>query len=116
MKRQSCQDKENLVRLVSQSPESRGKIRTVEESRLQRPTTRDGLREALVASQPIDEAALEALAPARAETIRAYLVGRGLDSGRVSVAPEATTVEPDTKETAATKSEKWVRCQLELKS
>lgn len=77
---------------------------------------RDGLREALVASQPIAEAALEALAPARAETIRAYLVGRGLDSGRVSVAPEATTVEPDTKETAATKSEKWVRCQLELKS
>jgi len=77
---------------------------------------RDGLREALVASQPIDQAALAALAPARAEAIRSYLVGQGLDAARVSVAPEATVVEPDKKETAATESKKWVRCRLELTS
>jgi hypothetical protein len=77
---------------------------------------RDGLREALVASQPIDEAALEALAPARAESIRAYLVERGLDQARVSISPEAVMVEPEKKETAATDSEKWVRCRLELNS
>jgi hypothetical protein len=76
---------------------------------------RDALRESLVASQPIDDAALQALAPARAEAIRAYLVDQGgFDAVRVSVAPEAVMVEPDAKETAATESENWVRCQLEL--
>ncbi len=75
---------------------------------------RDAVREALVASQPIDEAELAALAPARAEAIRAYLEGRGLDAARVSISPEAVMVEPEKKETAATGSEKWVRCRLEL--
>jgi len=77
---------------------------------------RDALREALTTSQPVEDAALAALAPARAEAIRTYLVERGLDETRVSISPEATVVEPDKKETAATESERWVRCQLELNS
>jgi len=60
----------------------------------------------LEASQPIDDGAVAALAPARAEAIRAHLVGSGgLDSGRVSVAPEPQVL---------TDSGGWVRCQLEL--
>ena len=58
---------------------------------------------------------MAALAPARAEAIRAYLVDQGgLDPARVSVAPEPTVEEPEQKETAATGSENWVRCKLEL--
>jgi hypothetical protein len=78
---------------------------------------RYGIWEALVASQPIDKALLKALAPARAEAIRAYLVDQnGLDAARVSVAPEAVMMKPEKKETAATDSKNWVRCQLELES
>jgi len=78
---------------------------------------RGDLREALIASQPIDEAVMQALGPARAEAIRAYLVEQaGLDSARVVVAPEETATQPEEKETAATGSENWVRCRLELKS
>ena len=76
---------------------------------------RDDLHEALIASQPVDQATVAALAPARAEAIRGYLVDQaGLDPARVSVAPEATAEEPEKKETAATGSENWVRCKLEL--
>jgi hypothetical protein len=76
---------------------------------------RDGLREALIASQPVDPGMVAALAPARVEAIRAYLVEQaGLDPARVRVAPEPTLEEPEEKETAATGSERWVRCQLEL--
>jgi hypothetical protein len=76
---------------------------------------RAALRGALIASQPVDDGTVAALAPARAEAIRAYLVDQaGLDPARVSVAPEATADEPEKKKTAATGSEKWVRCQLEL--
>jgi len=76
---------------------------------------RDALREALIASQPVDQGTVAALAPARAEAIRAYLVDQGgLDPARVSVAPEPTVEEPEKKETAATGSENWVRCKLEL--
>ena len=78
---------------------------------------RYGIWEALVASQSIDQAALKVLAPARAEAIRAYLVDQnGLDAARVSVAPKAVMVKPEKKETAATDSKDWVRCQLELGS
>jgi hypothetical protein len=76
---------------------------------------RDGLREALIASQPVDPGMVAALAPARVEAIRAYLVEQaGLDPARVRVAPEPTVEEPEEKETAATGSERWVRCKLEL--
>jgi len=78
---------------------------------------RGDLREALIASQPTDEAVMQALGPARAEAIRAYLVEQaGLDPARVVVAPEETATQPEEKETAATGSENWVRCRLELKS
>jgi hypothetical protein len=47
-----------------------------------------------------------ALAPARAEAIRAFLVDQaGIDPVRVSIAPEPKELED---------SERWVRCQLEL--
>ncbi len=69
-----------------------------------------GYREAilgtLLAAQAIDAGAVAALAPARAEAIRARLAGRpGLDGGRLSVEPDATPVKD---------SGGWVRCQLEL--
>jgi len=64
------------------------------------------MREALVASQPLADGAIAALAPARAEAIRAFLVDQaGLDPARISIAPK-TQVQ--------TGSENWVRCQLEL--
>jgi hypothetical protein len=76
---------------------------------------RSELREALVASQPIDQASVKDLAPQRAEQIRAYLVDQaGLDTARVEVAAQAETSEAEEKETAATGSERWVQCRLEL--
>jgi hypothetical protein len=64
------------------------------------------VREALVASQPIGEGAVAALASARAEAIRAFMVDQAmLDPERVSVAPEPQV---------QTGSGSWVRCQLEL--
>jgi hypothetical protein len=64
------------------------------------------MRESLVASQPLAEGAVAALAPARAEAIRAFLVDQaGLDPARVNIAP---------KPEVETGSERWVRCQLEL--
>jgi hypothetical protein len=64
------------------------------------------VREALVASQPLDDGAIAALAPARAEAIRAFMVDQaGLDPARVSIAAEPQ---------AQTGSGSWVRCQLEL--
>jgi len=67
---------------------------------------RGAIREALEASQPIDPAVVAGLASARAEAIRAYLVGAGgLDAARVSVATEPQVL---------TDSDRWVKCQLEL--
>jgi hypothetical protein len=64
------------------------------------------MRETIIASQPLADGAVAALAPARAEAIRAYLVDQaGLATARVSIAPEPKVVEG---------SERWVRCQLEL--
>jgi hypothetical protein len=67
---------------------------------------RGEIRESLEASQPIEDGAVAALAPARAEVIRAYLVDQGgVDPARVSVAPEPEIL---------TDSDRWVKCQLEL--
>jgi hypothetical protein len=67
---------------------------------------RSALREALVAAQSVDPAAVEALAPARAEAINAYLVDSGgLDASRVSVLPVAATEEAGGG---------WVRCRLDV--
>ena len=64
------------------------------------------VQDALVASQPIDDGAVEALAVDRAEAIRSYLVDQGgLEAVRISVTPGAAPVEG---------SERWVRCRLEL--
>ncbi|PWB76561.1 MAG: hypothetical protein C3F15_05050, partial [Holophagae bacterium] len=64
------------------------------------------VREALVASQPIADGAMAALAAARAEAIRAFLVDQAmLDPARVSIA-----AEPQVQ----TGSGSWVRCRLEL--
>ena len=68
-----------------------------------------------MATQSIDETVLQALAPARAEAIRTYLVEQtGLDQTRVTITAGTTTKEPVAKETAATGSEKWIRCRLQL--
>jgi hypothetical protein len=67
---------------------------------------RMAMREALVASQPIADGAIEALAAGRAEAIRAFLVDQAMiDPGRVSIA-----AEPQVQ----TGSAGWVRCRLEL--
>jgi hypothetical protein len=64
------------------------------------------VREALVASQPIANGAVPALAAGRAEAIRAFLVDQAmLDPVRVSI-----TAEPQEQTGSGT----WVRCQLEL--
>jgi hypothetical protein len=64
------------------------------------------VREALVTSQPLADGAVTALASARAEAIRSFMVDQaGLDSARVSIAPEPQVQAG---------SEQWVRCQLEL--
>lgn len=62
----------------------------------------------LLETQQVSEADAKALAPARAEAIRAYLVDQqGVDSSRVAVMPDAVTVETgDSK----------VRCQLSLRA
>jgi hypothetical protein len=67
---------------------------------------RRALRAALIAAQPVDPAAVEALAPARAETIREHLVDvGGLGAERVRL------LEPETSETPG---ESWVACRLEV--
>jgi len=64
------------------------------------------VREALVTSQPLADGAVAALALARAEAIRAFLVEQAmLDPARVSIASEPQV---------QTGSSGWVRCQLEL--
>jgi hypothetical protein len=70
----------------------------------------EGFRELLwtqlLETQQISEADGQALAPARAEAIRAYLVDQqGVDGSRVTVLPDAVTVET---------GDPKVRCQLSL--
>ncbi len=67
---------------------------------------RAALREALIGSQSIDDAAVAALAAARAEAVRTCLVDQaGLEPTRVSVVREPEVV---------TDSGRWVRCRLGL--
>ena len=67
---------------------------------------RAALLDQVIAAQVVDETETEALAAARAEAIRAYLVDQaGVDASRVVVQTETATV---------TDSDKWVRCQLAL--
>lgn len=70
----------------------------------------EGFRELLwtqlLETQQVSEADARALAPARAEVIRAYLVDQqGVDSSRVTVMPDTVTVET---------GDPKVRCQLSL--
>ena len=65
------------------------------------------LREAVLTAQPVDEAALQELAAARAEAIRALLVDEaGVGPDRVHLL-DPVPVEPAT--------EKWVRLDLDIK-
>jgi hypothetical protein len=67
---------------------------------------RRSLRERMLAAQPVDPAALEALAAARAEAVRAHLVDAGgLDGARVGVLDPAP---------AQGSGGDWVRCRLEV--
>lgn len=70
----------------------------------------EGFRELLwsqlLDAQGVSEADAQALAPARAEAIRAHLVAQqGVDDSRVTVLPDTVTV---------TSGEQRVRCQLSL--
>ncbi|HSL19792.1 MAG TPA: DUF748 domain-containing protein [Methylomirabilota bacterium] len=81
-----------------ESPDSPGTLDEVDYRR--------ALRERLLAAQPVDPAAVEALAPARAEAVRTHLVDAGgLDGSRVKV------LEPSPSETPG---DDWVRCRLEV--
>jgi hypothetical protein len=67
---------------------------------------RKGLVADLLEAQSVDPAQISALGPARAETIRSFLVDQGgIDSSRVTVHPETTT---------SGEGDHWVRCQLEV--
>jgi len=64
------------------------------------------LRAKLIEAQPVDAAEVEALAGARAETIREFLVNvSGIDPSRVQVL-EPVPVEPS--------GERWVPCRLDV--
>jgi hypothetical protein len=64
------------------------------------------LRRALVEAQSVDPAVLQALGPARAEAIRAFLVDEAaLESARVQIL-DAVAVEPS--------GNQWVRCRLDV--
>jgi hypothetical protein len=65
------------------------------------------LREALIPAQTIDSAALQALAGARAESIRALLVDElGADPGRLELLESAAVEKPS--------DDRWVRLELEI--
>ncbi|HSN56821.1 MAG TPA: DUF748 domain-containing protein, partial [Candidatus Sulfomarinibacteraceae bacterium] len=90
----------------------RGEHTTADPDRPDSPGTLDeidyrrSLRERMLAAQPVESAALEALAPARAEAVRAHLVDAGgLDGSRVRVLEPAPSEAP---------SGDWVRCRLEV--
>jgi hypothetical protein len=69
---------------------------------------RRALGEALLSAQAVDPAAVEALAPARAEAIRRHLVDAGgIDGARVRVLDPGPSEEP---------AGDWVRCRLEVAS
>ncbi len=64
------------------------------------------LRGALIDAQPVDPAVVQALGPARAEVIRAFLVDEaGLASSQVQIL-DAVALEPS--------GDGWVRCRLDV--
>jgi len=65
------------------------------------------LREAMIEAQPVDQAAITALADARAEAIRSFLVDeQDIDPARVRIVdPVAVEESPD---------DGWVRCRLDV--
>jgi hypothetical protein len=66
------------------------------------------LQAALIAAQPVDTAAVQALGAARAEAVRAFLVnGTGADAARIRV------IEPVAVEEGEGEDD-WVRCRLDL--
>ena len=67
------------------------------------------LQAALIEAQPVDAAGIEALAAARAEAVRAFLVdSQGLDQARVRVI-DAVAIEESSEDG-------WVRCRLDVVS
>jgi len=65
------------------------------------------LHAAVIEAQPVDPAAVQALAGARAEAIRAFLVDElGVAAGRVRI------IDPVTLEES--QDDKWVRCRLDV--
>jgi hypothetical protein len=67
------------------------------------------LRAALIEAQPVDPADVEALAGARAEAIRTFLIdGQGIDAARVRIIDEVGAEKPS--------EDGWIRCRLDLDS
>lgn len=98
---------ENMTRSQAKGADIDGLRAQHESGTMDEAAYRSALVEQLVAAQPFDEAEVQALPPARAEAIRAYLVdSAGFEASRVEVLPEPVTVS---------ESGKWVRCQLKLK-
>jgi hypothetical protein len=65
------------------------------------------LRTALIEALPLDAAEVQALAGARAEAVRAFLVDeKGIDSARVRIIGAVAVEEPS--------GDEWVRCRLDV--
>jgi hypothetical protein len=81
-------------------------VSSAEESNLYEVAYREALRVPVVETQAIDESQIQALAPARAEAIRSFLVEEaGLDPSRISILPEIAKVNT---------SEQRVSCRLSV--
>jgi len=67
------------------------------------------LSAALIEAQPVDMAAVQALAGARAEAVRAFLVdGQGIDPTRLRIIDPVAAEEPS--------DDDWVRCRLDVET
>ncbi len=67
------------------------------------------LRAALIEAQPVDAAQLQALAAARAEATRSFLIeGQGIDHGRVRIIDPVALEKPT--------GDGWVRCRLDVEA
>ena len=65
------------------------------------------LRAALIEAQPVDAAEVQALASARAEAVRAFMVdGQGIDPVQVRIIDPVAVEEPS--------GDGWVRCRLDV--
>lgn len=69
---------------------------------------RQAVRQALTDAQPVDDAQVQALGPARAQSIKTFLVDQAqLDAGRLAIAPETTAQESGGS---------WVACLLVIEA